>query len=38
MQQTISDDNLAPTNPKESALLATLDPAGYTVSSAAWEV
>ncbi len=28
--QTISDDNLAPTNPKESALLATLNPGGYT--------
>lgn len=29
--QTISDDNLAPTNPKESALLATLNPGAYTV-------
>ena len=29
--QTISNDNLAPTNPRESALLATLDPGGYTV-------
>ncbi len=29
--QTISNDNLAPTNPRESALLATLNPGGYTV-------
>jgi Matrixin len=28
--QTVSDDNLAPTNPKESALLATLNPGAYT--------
>jgi hypothetical protein len=28
--QTISDDNLAPTNPNESALLATLNPGAYT--------
>lgn len=28
---TIRDDGLAPTNPKESALLATLAPGGYTV-------
>ena len=28
--QTISDDNLAPANPKESALLATLNPGAYT--------
>ena len=32
----ISADGLAPTNPKESALLATLAPGAYTVSSAAW--
>lgn len=29
--QTISDDGVAPTNPKESALLATLTPGAYTV-------
>ena len=28
--QTISDDGLAPTNPRESALLATLNPGSYT--------
>jgi hypothetical protein len=28
--QTISNDGLAPTNPRESALLATLNPGGYT--------
>ncbi len=29
--QTIADEGLAPTNAKESALLATLSPGGYTV-------
>ncbi|MDP9253653.1 MAG: hypothetical protein M3O66_01735, partial [Verrucomicrobiota bacterium] len=28
--QTISNDGLAPTNPRESALLATLNPSSYT--------
>ncbi len=28
--QAVSDDNLAPANPKESALLATLNPGAYT--------
>ena len=31
MHTTISADGLAPSNPKESALLATLAPGAYTV-------